>query len=222
MTIAETAYDDLLCSIFNLILKKGLKGLTMDSVAESLSMSKRTLYEIFVSKSDMVLKTMRHMNNKRWDISEKVFREAPNVLVGIIQLFLIQRDFMCNINVSFFADMDRLYPEVKKNYEEEAQTDLDLAMRAFKRGVKEGVLRDDIDYPTQLRMVGLQMESLKRMEEHFPKDVSLIEAYDSIYTIFLRGIVSPKGMEILEDVAKNISDYKEQIKKYKYKNEIDS
>ena len=47
-------------------------------------------------------------------------------------------------------------------------------------------------------MMSIQMESLKRMEELFPPDITLLEVYDSICISFLRGISSPKGLEILD------------------------
>lgn len=48
------AYEELLESITDILLRNGLKATTMDSIAASLQMSKRTLYEIFDNKSQMV------------------------------------------------------------------------------------------------------------------------------------------------------------------------
>ncbi len=219
MALTGKDYDDLLFSIFNLLLKKGLKGLTMDSVAESLSISKRTLYEIFVSKTDMVVKTMTYINEKRREVSNHIFEHAPNVLVGLVQIFLIQRDFMCKVNVNFFYDMDRLFPDVKLCYAKESKIDYIRSLDLFETGVKQGVLRGDADYKTLIQVFGIQMESLKRMENSFPPEITLVKGFDVIYMMFLRSIVSPKGMAILDDVANNFLLYKEQIKKYTYYNE---
>ncbi|MDE6335182.1 MAG: TetR/AcrR family transcriptional regulator, partial [Muribaculaceae bacterium] len=49
------AYDALIDAIGELLLKRGLKATTMDSIASALQISKRTLYEIFNSKNEMVL-----------------------------------------------------------------------------------------------------------------------------------------------------------------------
>ncbi len=160
MGLTGKDYDDLLFSIFNLLLKKGLKGLTMDFVAESLSISKRTLYEIFVSKTDMVVKTMTYVNEKRREVSNHIFEQAPNVLIGLVQIFLIQRDFMCKVNVNFFYDMDRLFPDVKLYYARESKIDYIRSLDLFETGVKQGVLRSDADYKTLIQVIGIQMESL--------------------------------------------------------------
>lgn len=221
MELTDNAYHKLLYSIFELLLKRGIKGLTMDIVASSLGMSKRTLYEIFENKTDMIVKTMTHMSGIRREISIEVFNSAPNSLLAIIRIFLIQRQFMCNVNVNFFRDMDNLFPEVKEHYRAEAQMDFDMSRQLFEKGIEEGLLRPDVDYDIQLRMLGVQMESLKRMEEHFPPEISLIKAYDAIYTGFLRGIVSMEGMKVLDALSSDVSEEKKKIEKYLYKNEIE-
>ncbi len=75
-------------------------------------------------------------------------------------------------------------------------------MYAINLGVEQGVFRQDVNYPITLRMMSIQMESLKRMEEFFPPDVKLQDALDTIIVGFLRSIASPKGMEILDDIRK--------------------
>lgn len=220
MDNTASAYDGLLYSIFKLLLKKGIKGLKMDDVASSLGVSKRTLYEIFDSKTDMIVKVMLHMNNLCRQKVEEVYKTAPNCLEGILRVFLVQRQFLCNVNVSFFDDMDQLYPEIKKSYREEADMHTVKSKKFFEQGVKEGLLRKNLDLDLQFRILGIQMESLKRMEEHFPPEISLVDAYDAIYIGFLRGIVSHDGMKILDEMTSDLSIITKKIEKFLYEGEI--
>ena len=222
MRLETEAYHKLLSMIFQLILERGIKGLTMDSVASSLSISKRTLYEIFDSKSDMIVKTMSHMNEKRHKVAEEAYLSAPNSLIGILRIFFIQREFVCNVNVNFFRDMDLISPDIKEYYRQQSERTLANSQRFFAQGVEEGVLRDDVDFAVQFRILQIQMESLKRMEEHFPPEITLIRAYDAIYVGFLRGIVSPKGMEMLDEIIKDPTSIKQEIEKYLYKHEVEN
>lgn len=74
-------------------------------------------------------------------------------------------------------------------------------LTAFKTGVKQGVFRDDINYEVTAQLLRVQMESLKRMEEFFPKNITLVEAYNAIIVGMLRSIATPKGMEIVDNMA---------------------
>lgn len=74
-------------------------------------------------------------------------------------------------------------------------------LNGFLKGVEEGVFRPNIDYRIIIRLFMIQMESLKRMEENFPPDVTLLEAYETASTALLRSIATPKGLEILEEIG---------------------
>lgn len=222
MRLETEAYHKLLSMIFKLILERGIKGLTMDTVASSLSISKRTLYEIFDSKSDMIVKTMSHMNEMRRKVANEAYLSAPNSLIGILRIFFIQREFICNVNVNFFRDMDQISPDIREYYREQSERNIVNSQYFFKQGIEEGVLRDDIDFTVQFRILEIQMESLKRMEEHFPPEITLIRAYDAIYVGFLRGIVSPKGMEMLDEIIKDPTSIKQEIEKYLYRHEVEN
>lgn len=206
-------------SIFQLLLKKGLKGLTMDSIAAQLGISKRTLYEIFVNKTDMVVKIISYMFQLRRDMSEKIFTIAENSLLGAIQIFYIHRYFLCKINGIFFQDMDRYFPAIKKFYEEESQKDVYNIHRQFKRGIDEGFFREDADYLMQLRVFHLQLEALKRIENHFPTDISLENAYDIVYASLLYSLVTEKGKQWLQENKNNKKIILNDIEKYLYKND---
>lgn len=54
-------------------------------------------------------------------------------------------------------------------------------------------------------MFRIQMESLKRMEEFLPQDVTLNEAFDTISISFLRSIASQEGAKILERIKNSYS-----------------
>lgn len=85
-------------------------------------------------------------------------------------------------------------------------------LKSIEEGLKQGVFRTDVNYPIILRMFRIQMESLKRMEEFLPSDVTLSEAFDTVSMSFLRSIASQKGTVILEKVRKEDLEEKSQNK----------
>lgn len=202
--MTEEAYETLITAIARILLGTGPKAMTMGSVAKALKMSKKTLYEIFPSKSDMVEQTMNAIHGRMIDANRKIFMTSGNIMEAMFNAFLNQRDFMRMTNVNFFRDMDRHFAEAKRKSEAKKACYYEEFVNLLKKGVTQGVFRNDINYMVQCRMMAIQMESLKRMEELFPPDITLLEVYDSINIGFLRGIATPKGMKMLDSLMERL------------------
>lgn len=202
--LTEKEYNELITKISQIVMDKGLKATTMDTVAVSLGMSKRTLYEIFGSKSDMLRETFRQLGLRNKENVREMINSSQNVMEGLIKVFKQNRDWLSSVNVEFFRDMDRLYKEERECYENSHDSHYGEMLSLFERGVKEGMFRKDVDFIVQSRIMGIQMESLKRMEEIFPEDITLIRVYDAIILGFLRGLASPKGMKLLDTLTQEL------------------
>lgn len=202
----EKDRQNLLNRIVPIILKKGLKSTTMDNVAASLGMSKRTLYEIFGSKSEMIKEALAAQEKQSREYFTQVFQKSENVMEAFIEVFKYNRDLMGLINVDFYRDMDNLYKDRREDYEKARQERHRHMLSMFNLGVEQGMFRPDVDYSIHSRMMGLQMEGLKRIEELFPPDITLQRVFDAIIIGFLRSIASEKGMKILDGITGKILD----------------
>ncbi len=200
-SMTEEQYNLLLDQIFPILAGNGPGATTMDLVARRLSMSKRTLYEIFGSKEQMLDELLGRYHSKYARMVLRIMSETPDMMTTMARVFLFHQRFMRVVNVNFFLDMDSRFPGLRKKYEENAQQWRHYVLTAFKTGVKQGVFRDDINYEVTAQLLRVQMESLKRMEEFFPKNITLVEAYNAIIVGMLRSIATPKGMEIVDNMA---------------------
>lgn len=196
--ISKTEYNSLLEFISKELKKNGLKATTMDSLATSLQMSKRTLYEIFGSKETMFKEACRFYHSVMENSVKQIFCESSNMMEAIIRSFIFNRNLMSEVNVEFIKDINEIAHHEAHNEDNKNQMFVHLE-NLLARGVEEGYFRSDTNLAVQCRMLAIQMESLKRMEELFPPDITLVEVYDSIMIGFLRGICSSKGLEELEN-----------------------
>ena len=180
------------------LMNKGMKATTMDYIASSLQISKRTLYEIYVSKEELFKQALSYFHNKMADELKKIFLQSSNVMEAIIKCFLYNRDLMSNVNADFIKDMEEF--SNKENLISESRSSHHHLMLydVLLRGVKEGYFREDANLKVQCRMLTIQMASLKHTEELFPKDITLLDVYDSIIYSFLRGLSTRKGLDELE------------------------
>lgn len=197
--------SDLLKRIVPLVFENGLKATTMDLVASRLGISKRTLYELFNSKSEMIEEVLAEIDRQSQETVMQIYEESDNVMEALVKVFMHNRDQISNVNVEFYRDMDRLYRDKRESYNKIREQRIEKMIQMFRLGVEQGMFRDDVDYVVQCRVMALQMEALKRFEELFPSDIPVQRIFDGIIVGFLRSVASEKGMKIVDNVTKSIS-----------------
>lgn len=197
-TLTDEHYKNLLDKITEEIVSRGPSDTSMDLLAQRLSMSKRTLYEIFGSKDDMLLAVLTNIREKLRDDITKIVQSSDNIMSMMANAFLCIQQFVSGINLKFFQDMDTKYRHLRETFDQGFDCWKEPMMTGFQVGIKEGVFRPDANYELVVRLLRVQMESLKRMEEFFPPQITVKQATSAIVLGMLRSIASPKGMEVLD------------------------
>ncbi|MCM1152281.1 MAG: TetR/AcrR family transcriptional regulator [Muribaculum sp.] len=198
--LSQQELDAIYQSVNSILFSKGMKAATMDNVAASLGMSKRTLYEIFGSKDQLIFDTLSYNNRLHIAKIEKIFSECANVLEACIKITLDFAENMRNVSPEFFRDMDHFYRDMRPNYEDLREKRRAKILEVFHKGVRQGVFRPDINYNLYLEMFDLQMEALKRAEGKLPSDISIAEIHVTMMLVSLRGISSSEGIRIFDEL----------------------
>ncbi len=189
--------------IEGILTKRGIKGCTMDLVAAQLGMSKRTLYEIFGSKEEMLIRVTESMQERLRANADRRFRTSDNMMEAMVLHAFDEMRLMQSVCPEFFRDLRRLR-NLRRNMESRNRETIECISQQTRRGVEQGVFRTDVNYPVTLRLIVLQYETLACMHDVFPPDVTLAQAYETITLGFLRSIATPKGMQILDELTANL------------------
>ncbi len=176
--------------------ENGIKSITMDDIAASLGISKRTLYEEFPDKETLLKACIRKEHEESDKFICDVLSATNNVMEVVLRLFLWSIEKFHGINKTFFQDIHK-YPKACQLIEERRERDSEEKMRFFKEGVRQGIFRDDTNFAITELLVHEQFELL--MHSDICNKYSFIEVYESIMFTFLRGISTEKGSRVLED-----------------------
>ena len=193
--------EEIVKRALNDFMQYGFKTFTMDDLASKMGISKKTLYEHFPSKNDLVEAVLDYaldMSCKNVDafvqgdgsVIENVYRNQKKVKE------------MFNIN------SDRPIWELRKYYSktyecmeiEFAKSDARFIDKLLEKGWKEGLFREDINvnfYKTFYSSV----QRLRSVANTFPERE--FPFWDTVYTLmeyFFRILVNEKGMKELERV----------------------
>lgn len=173
----------------------GIKQVKMDDVAKMLGMSKRTLYEIFQDKEDLLLEGVKSYKQYCREQQELDLQRSQNILELLLRSFSRKMEEFRHTNFRFYQDIYR-YPKVLqylKHCSEEENKDFREQME---RGVKEGLFRSDINYDIFILLLSEQFRVL------FERDgwdrFSPMDMFRSILFVSLRGILTHQGLLLFE------------------------
>lgn len=201
-------HSALMEAIAPIILQNGIKAVTMDNVAARLGISKRTLYEIFDSKNDMICCVIRHSREKHRQKFLQILESSDDFLEMLIQLLMQHREFIASTSANFFSDMDTIYREMRPFYDSLEKDNIREFILLLNKGIEKGIIRNDINLEVHIRMLYVQMESIKRVEKIFPPEFTVLDIYDNIVFSFMRSMVTARHIVHLDDLLKNYSTQK--------------
>ena len=174
-------------------LRRGIKSVRMDDIATTMRISKRTLYEIYSDKEELLLEGVKMYENKH-DRYMKEFAARPgnDVIDIFVEFYNRQVEGFKDVSREYINDI-RKYPSIKNFIEkrhEERQTE---AVEFFNRGVREGVFRSDIDFNIVSRMGNACIESV--MKDGVYKEYGVKNVIHTVIILLLRGICTQHGIE---------------------------
>lgn len=199
--------ERIILAAVELFTTNGIKSITMDEIAASLGISKRTLYEVFPDK-ETLLEECILKSQKDGDIFVKeVIETSNNVLEVLLRCYQWSIERFHATNKKFFEDIKK-YPKAYQLMKNTRNRSSEDTVNFFKEGVKQGIFRDDVNFAIINLLVRDQLDLL--MNSDICNEYSFLEVYESIMFTFLRGISTEKGARVLEDF---ICEYrKNQVK----------
>jgi len=182
----------------------GIKSVTMDSIANELGISKRTIYEVFSDKDDLLIAVLRRMAKKQKEQVKRVLDESENSIVAIFRMLEINKDYFVNMSPVFQSDLKKYHHDVlMKRTDKTDMPDYRNNQQVIENGIKEELFRADINAD----LVNRCLHNLGRsIIDNNLYPFEMFERRDVIRNIFinyLRGISTQKGLDLINKLEKN-------------------
>ncbi len=194
--IVKTAED--------LFLTYGVRSVTMDDISKKLAISKKTIYQHYKDKDEIVCIVTERILQKEKNCLASIKEQAENAVHELILLSKYFREHSQNINPSVLFDLQKyhrnawmIYLKFKEKVFMHAITD------TLERGIQERYFRKEIH---------VEILSILRIEEiqlSFDNDIFPRERYTfkdvqmQLFEHFLWGIVTSDGAAIINKYREN-------------------
>ena len=195
-----TRREQILESAFNAFTSKGIKVVKMEDIAGSLKISKKTLYEFFSGKKELLVASMEYKIPKLLEKNSKIVRCMPNPLTAMVFCAVENIRFMSSFSESF-VDEVRAVPELK-DFGGNVKNEMDSLMNTMlSQCVREGYLKEE----DSKRLVSVFMDNLRNFKELRNQDVFPSQLCFNIVITILGGLCTQKGKKVLDELKDNYS-----------------
>jgi len=179
----------------DLFSRRGIKRVSMDDVARKANVSKRTLYEFFKDKESLLIEVLIKVHEpfiNNLDVINRGEGTALEALLLFNEKLMEKPLWVCD---DFFADIIR-YPVAIQMITEGKRRFLIKIVEILKRGEKEGIFMSDVNYD----IISLMTHQQFSKSEPSPMYTKYTheEVHNTFFLIFIRGICTDTGREILE------------------------
>lgn len=193
----------LLSGAEELFMRYGVRSITMDEIARHLSISKKTLYQYFADKDDVVASvTDEHLRRERQQYEDST-RDAKNAVEELVNLSRCMKENLKGMNPSLLFDLQKYHHKAWQIWSEFKNVFIrDSVVKNLKRGIDEGLYRPEIN-PDILALLRIESVQLGFDEQLFPRDkYDLTTVQVNILEHFLHGLLTDKGKKLYQKYRK--------------------
>lgn len=195
--------DHILATATQLFSSYGIRSITMDDLSKELSVSKKTIYQHFKDKEEIVYLTTRIALENEQERLDLIQESAKNSIDELIQITQFIQEHFSKINSSVLYDIKKFYHSAWQLYLKFKHENFSDVLKAnLKRGIAEGFFREDMDINV-LAIFQLEMIQLTFDPKIFPKtEFDFKDLQTQIFNHFIHGILTQKGLEAFQHQTK--------------------
>jgi AcrR family transcriptional regulator len=176
----------------------GIKSVTMDTLASHLGMSKRTIYEVFSDKDELLMEVLASMAVKQRGLVKRILEESDNSIVAIFRLLEINREHFQDMSPVFMADLKKYHHDVlMKKTDKCDMPDFSNNIEVIERGIKERWFRADINADLVNRCLFSLGKSIMDQDLYPYEQFTRKEVISNTFINYLKGVSTPEGIELI-------------------------
>jgi len=197
----------------DLFMQYGLRSVSMDDIANNLGISKKTIYQYYVDKDQLVDEVINEIMRH----NQACCDEDRNTSENAVHEIFLAMDFMMEIfrsmNPSLLFDMQKYHPNAFQKFAVHKNDYLYSMIKSnIERGIAEELYRPEIktDIMARFRVDSVTLPFQPDFHTRLKSSLALIE--EEILIHFLFGLVSLKGYKLTlkyqQERLKKIADGK--------------
>jgi TetR/AcrR family transcriptional regulator, cholesterol catabolism regulator len=203
-----TAEEKIINAATEAFMVKGIRSVTMDSIAQAAGVSKRTIYELFKDKDTLVIQTLGEMIISQNKSIIEIIGNTENVIEALFVVMereAVRRREMSQILIQ---DIEKYFPLVNAAFfsNPDKICEYSPTYTFLVKGTEQGIIRKDlkIEFVDNFihELIGL-VHTSERLKQLMPDKADFMT---NIFMPYFRGICTQKGLSLMEKYFETMSD----------------
>jgi AcrR family transcriptional regulator len=181
-----------------LFLRFGIRSVSMDDIATQLGMSKKTIYQYFTDKNELVDEVVEDDIQHMQADCVSSFAEAKDAIDEIFITVDRLMDQLSNMNPMLIYDLEKFHVRAYQRFmEHKNKFLLQVIRRNMERGITEELYRPDlnVDVLSKFRLDSMMIAF--NIDLYPPSRYNLAEVTQLIIEHFVFGLASLKGHKLI-------------------------
>ena len=182
----------------DLVMQYSIRSVSMDDIAANLGMSKKTIYQYFKDKDELVEAVVDDIIETNQCACNDDIDKAENAVHEIFLVMDMMAEMFKSMNPSILYDMQKYHPVAFGKFKKHKNEFLyNVCIQNLQRGVKEELYRPEIaiDILCRYRVETMFIPFNPEFQQSLKHGLAKIE--EEIIVHFLFGLVSLKGYKLI-------------------------
>lgn len=199
--------EQILHTATELFLNQGFKSITMDDIAKVMGMSKKTIYTHYSTKEAIVKDSAQHLFTSICGGIDVICELQKNPIEELYDIKRYVLEHLKGERTSPMYQLQKYYPKIHQTMRQGQYDYMQTCVtNNIQRGIEQGLFISDINVQFVARIYFTGITGIKD-ETVFPqKDFPASDLYDMYLEYHIRGIVTPKGRKILNQLIQSNHD----------------
>ncbi|HYD22080.1 MAG TPA: TetR/AcrR family transcriptional regulator [Flavipsychrobacter sp.] len=191
------ALTKILSAGVELFSQYGFKTITMDDIARRAGISKKTLYQHFANKEEVVREAVIWYKNHLDTQCRAMMEDTENAIEAMVRIKTMMDHSYKQTNPMVIMELQRYYPEGYKVFRESLVTqDVEAVKKNLQQGIEEGLYRENlnVDLVARFHIESALLLMQPNLMVNEREDLKAVN--HEITELFLYGIMTPKGEKL--------------------------
>lgn len=192
---------------FDLFCRRGIKSVSMDEIAQHLSMSKKTIYKWFDNKDQIVYTSCKHFLDTMESGCECSIQVASNAIEELWGLMEMTKGIIARVHPSIFHDVQKYHGDSWQLWQAHKYSFmLEKIKLNILRGVAEGLYRGDLDVEIMARMRLGMVEVAYDSKLFPPQEFNMQKVQLDMLEHYMLGMATLRGHKMINEYKNRIEE----------------
>ena len=175
----------------------------MDDISRRLGCSKKTLYNYFTNRKDLVLKVISFDMKKHENEIFKVLKENLHPIDELFKLNKIAISKIKTIHPSAQYELKKYYPKSWEIFDKKnKQLSYKVSIKNLKKGIKNGCYRKEIKPELMSKIFAERIDLIFNGVVFNSNDTSFTDVFNEMINHHILGIVNDEGRKYYQNLQK--------------------